>query len=420
MARIVVYSMGYRGDVFPYVPIASTLARRGHDVTFVAPREFHPLFAAEPFVSAHSGTDFGPEALDQHGDYVARWGMRLGGVLLLRLYFGTFCMPHLPELFGAIDEQVATADVVVAHPTASLISAMSCERHDVPWVVGDLFPMLNPTNEAPPAGMPNFGRRANATIWSASRSRRAERMSYGGDFRAFRTKLGLPDEHWNVIDARLSPFANAGLASKHYVERRSDWPANYELVGFTAWNGPHDGKLDDDVQRFLDAGDPPVLVTMGTSAASANPDAFCAIADALDAAKRRGLFCTSNLDISHQLLRHLGAHTAHGVWPFVPLVPVLPRTAAIVHSGSHGTNALALSAGVPSVVMPCLFDQRWHAQRQVALGTGIWARNVRDVENAIARVLHDDRYGRAAHALAAKIATEDGVARVCDTVETLV
>ena len=37
MARIVVHSMAYRGDVFPYVPIASELARRGHDVTFVVP-----------------------------------------------------------------------------------------------------------------------------------------------------------------------------------------------------------------------------------------------------------------------------------------------------------------------------------------------------------------------------------------------
>lgn len=37
MARIVFYSMAYRGDVLPYAPVAAELARRGHDVTFVAP-----------------------------------------------------------------------------------------------------------------------------------------------------------------------------------------------------------------------------------------------------------------------------------------------------------------------------------------------------------------------------------------------
>ena len=31
MARIVFHSMAHRGDVFPYVPIASELSRRGHD-----------------------------------------------------------------------------------------------------------------------------------------------------------------------------------------------------------------------------------------------------------------------------------------------------------------------------------------------------------------------------------------------------
>ncbi len=49
MAKIVVYSMAYRGDVFPFVPIASALARAGHEATYVVPREFHPLFRDEPF-----------------------------------------------------------------------------------------------------------------------------------------------------------------------------------------------------------------------------------------------------------------------------------------------------------------------------------------------------------------------------------
>ena len=63
MAKIVVYSMAHRGDVFPYVPIANELVQRGHDVTFVVPREFHPLFAAERFRCVHSGTDFGPSGM---------------------------------------------------------------------------------------------------------------------------------------------------------------------------------------------------------------------------------------------------------------------------------------------------------------------------------------------------------------------
>src|SRR5204863_719431 len=103
MARVVVYSMAYRGDVFPYVPIASELVRRGHAVTYVVPREYHPLLAGEGFRCVHSGTDFSPSALDGHGDYVARWGMRAGGAMLSRLYFGVFTVPYMDDLFEAVD-----------------------------------------------------------------------------------------------------------------------------------------------------------------------------------------------------------------------------------------------------------------------------------------------------------------------------
>ena len=123
--------------------------------------EFHEAFAAEPFRCVHSGTDFGPKALDEHADYVARWGMPLGGGLLLRLYFGVFTIPHLDEMFGAIDDEIAEADLLFSHPAASVVGAMACERRGVPWVVGDLFPMLVPTAAAPPAGVPNLGPRGS-------------------------------------------------------------------------------------------------------------------------------------------------------------------------------------------------------------------------------------------------------------------
>ena len=123
---------------FPYVPIASGLSRRGHDVTYVVPREFHGLFASEPFGCAHSGTDFSPVALDGDGAYIVRWGMALSGAGLLPLYFGRFTVPHLAAMFEAVDAELADADLLVSHPAASLIGAMSCERRGIPWIVGDL------------------------------------------------------------------------------------------------------------------------------------------------------------------------------------------------------------------------------------------------------------------------------------------
>jgi hypothetical protein len=66
--------MAHRGDVFPYVPIATELVRRGHEVRFVTPRQFHPLLTGEPFTCVHSGTDFSPIELDAHGDFYGDGG----------------------------------------------------------------------------------------------------------------------------------------------------------------------------------------------------------------------------------------------------------------------------------------------------------------------------------------------------------
>ena len=420
MSRIVLHSMAHRGDVFPYVPIASELSRRGHDVTYVVPREFHEVLAGEPFRCAHSGTDFSPIELDECGPFIARWGKRLGGAMLLRLYFGRFTVPHLPALFEAIDDELANADLLVSHPAASIVGAMSCERRGLPWIVGDLFPMLVPTSHAPPAAMPNLGRRVNKALWRLGSSRAVDPFTSRRDFVRFRTSLGLSTpREWNVIDARLSPHRNLGLASRHYVHQQPDWPANYDLVGFTSWHGPDGGRLPADVVEFLAEGPPPVIVTLGSSGASAKPELFEQVAAMLDQVGERGIFLTSNTAITDRV-RGAGVGPPHGVWPFVALAPLLPHARALVQSGAHGTNAMALEAGVPSVIVPSLFDQQWHARRQQELGSGIYARRPRDLPTALRQLLHDDSIGERARELAAQMSTEHGVTTACDEIEAFI
>jgi rhamnosyltransferase subunit B len=418
MARVVFHSMAHRGDVYPYVPIASELRRRGHEVTYVVPREFHETFRDEPFRCVHSGTDFGPAELDRHGPYLARWGMRMGGVMVLRLYFGEFTIPHLDALFEAVDAEVASADLVFPHPAASMVSAMSCERRGVPWIVGDLFPMLLRNEEEPPMpGVPNLGAATNRRLWGLSGWSGFDRITSAEGFRSFRRGLGLPvPDGWNVIDARLSPHGNLGLVPSAYVAPKVGWPEPYELVGFSNWSGPGEGRLPADVEEFLGAGDPPVIVTLGTSGASARPELFERAAEALDAAGGRGLFLVSNPE-NEARLRAAGVGSPHGIWPFVPLAPLLPRARGIVHSGAHGTNALALEAGLASVIVPCLFDQLWHARRQAELGTGLHVRRPSALGNAVQRLLDDDGLRERAEELAPAIRSQDGTTAAADRIE---
>jgi UDP:flavonoid glycosyltransferase YjiC (YdhE family) len=170
------------------------------------------------------------------------------------------------------------------------------------------------------------------------------------------------------------------------------------------------------VDAFIDAGDPPVLVSLGTSAASVARKTFETVAVRLDDMGLRGLFLVGD---ESNVPRSMEGRP--GVFPFAPLRAVLPRCRAIVQSGSHGTNAAAMHAGVPSVTIPLVFDQIWHGHRVEELGLGVLvkgrSRKAERVWDALRAVTEDPAYTSRARAFAAQLAEEDGIGAACDAIE---
>ena len=421
MAHLALYAIAYRGDVLPYAPIAAELARRGHDVTFIAPSELHPLLAAPGvrLVDADAG-EMTPAGLDAYGDYCARWGRKLSGAMLMPLYYRRLTVPRIDALLAAVDAVADDVDLFVSHPGATVIASMPFERRGTPWIVGDLFPMLTPTTDRPPEGVLPFSlgtsraaRAAHRVAWRAADSAPARWALAERDIVAARRRLGLPTDGWHVFDHRLSAHGNLALVSPAYFPPATDWdPDRYPLVGFTPWTDADD-VVPADVEAFLAAGEQPVLVCLGTSAASAAPQLFDLTARALDDLGLRGLFLTSNATIAARL------GDRPGVWPFVPVGPLLPRVRGVVHAGAHGMNSLVLEAGLPSVVVPALFDQLWHARRHETLGTGIRVRGRPTDEKlriAIGTMLREPTTS-VAKAFGARLATEHGTERACDVIE---
>lgn len=423
MANIVFYAAAYRGDVYPYVPVASELSRRGHRVTYVVPREFHPDFAAEPFDCVHTGTDFSPMTLNlpENAEFVRRWGMKLSGVVLFRLYTCKLTVPFLELSYTTLRTAAEdiNADLFVSHPGSATVARIVADAMDIPWVCGDLFPMTRPTAERPPPGIPNLGPEGNRAVWRSATGRITNPLTCHNRFIEFRRSIGLDDGPPSILGVMDSPHLNIGMASPHYVPPASDWPSTYQMAGFTHWAGPGSGQLGDDVQAFLDDGPPPVIVTLGTAAATANPEVFDAALDVLESRGERAIVLASTDALADELRRKIG-NGPHAAWPFVPLQALLPRSKAIVHSGSHGTNGLGLAAGLPAVVVPSLFDQVWHGQRQQQLGTGILAKKPKQLAPAIDRILTDSSFTRNAVAFAELLADEDGVGKTADLVESMV
>jgi len=99
---------------------------------------------------------------------------------------------------------------------------------------------------------------------------------------------------------------------------------------------------------------------------------------------------------------------------------VLPCCSAVITHGGHGTVIKALAAGVPLVIAPLGRDQPDNAARVVHAGAGLRVRknaSARTMQEAIKRILDDDRYKAAAGRMAALLAAERDDGLVIDEIE---
>ena len=177
---------GYRGDVLPFVPIARALVARGHEVRLLVPAEFHPLLAEELFeVPVAGGHVLGPVFLDQYAAFMGRWGTRLGGVRVPGFMLKVVA-DHLADVVEAMEPHAEWADVAVVHPVAALSATMPFERRGVPWLVGDLFPMLLPSAGSPAIGVRSLGPTLNRWSWQLGRLPVADLVSHARVFKQMR------------------------------------------------------------------------------------------------------------------------------------------------------------------------------------------------------------------------------------------
>ena len=413
MPRVAVCSIMYLGDVAPFFAVASTLGRRGHDVVGIFPEGFRALAEGEPFAFHPYALDASPAALHADPEHQRIVQHPFRNVFA----FGKLLMERglLDDVDGALASMkagFAGADAVVTHPIFASVAVPVARSMGIPVVCGHLFPMTIPTKAwGPPAGrrsVPVHGRLAQAA-WGAIEVG-SDRVFAGGRVNDVRRRLGSSPRRGASTSAWTEADRTVLLASQHWFgPSPPDWPT-YTWGGFTAW-APSGTGLDPEVVRYLDDGKPPVLVTLGTSAASDAADRFRRLRDDLVAIGERPLLLTGTTV-------ELGALADEpGVFPFAPIDLVAQRCSAAVISGGLGSLAATARAGLPTVVHPQLFDQVWNAGQAERLGIGRNARSTRKVAQAMRRVLDDPDVGRRARELAIAMEGEDGAEACADAVE---
>ena len=184
------------------------------------------------------------------------------------------------------------------------------------------------------------------------------------------------DRPWLAADPIVAPWPD---------------PTDSAVVQTGAWILPDDRPLGRELEAFLDAGEPPVY--FGFSSVHMAPDLGPAMVAAARTMGRRAIISRGwaglSVDDAADCLT-IGETNLRALFG---------RVATAVHHGGAGTTTLAALSGVPQVVVPQMYDQRYFARRIEELGVGVaHAAGVPTTESltgALERTLQPDVSGRA-------------------------
>jgi len=191
-------------------------------------------------------------------------------------------------------------------------------------------------------------------------------------------------------------------------------PLGVRQAGFPLFEDALVPALPLEVETFVAAGPPPVLLTPGSFMRQAR-SFFDAGLEACAALGQRAILLTPYAD----QVPALPAWARH--FPYLALQRLAPRAAVLIHHGGIGTAAQGLRGGLPQLLAPILFDQFDNAARLEALGVGHRLADSSDAAEmtaALKETLAAPVRARAA-ALRGHFGTGDPIGAICETVESL-
>ena len=409
--KILLVAAGSHGDVLPFVGLGRELQQRGHAVQLFASGAFAAMSAEAglPFTAVMSAAEYRRLLADRDAT-----DPRKGLALLARAV-----NEGQRRCLALLEQACEPGRTLVVGSLLAWATRLLGERQRVPVATVHLAPSWFRSNHrAPSIGPLGHLERAPAVvkrlIWRLMDRRFLDPL-FTAPFNAVRAEYGLPPvtrlfHRWiNAGDLTL------GLFPAWFAPPQPDWPIGVELAGFPLYDHGMDAPLPPDVQRFLDAGEPPLAFTTGT-ANTTSQAFFNASVQACQQSGRRGLLLTQD---ASQLPAALPPGVAR--FGYLPFRALLPRLSALVHHGGIGTTSQALLAGVPQLVRPMAFDQFDNARRVMTLGVArqLLPRQYRParVAQVLDQLLEDRSVRTRCAQLAATLAADrSGIAIAADAV----
>lgn len=333
-------------------------------------------------------------------------------------------MPVLRESYEDVLAAAQGADLLVSH-VLTYATRLVAEKTGIPWAGIFLQPLGFFSAYDPPVLPqvpflsklrflgPAFHR---PLFWLAKRSCR----SWAEPWHRFRAEINLPPTSENpLFEGLYSPSLVLAMFSPIFAGKQPDWPPQTLVSGFPFGDDFSQVGMSPELVRFLDAGPPPIVFTLGSSAILDAGQFFEQSVAAAQQLGRRSVLIIGRDGGNRPASLPDGVITCD----YVPFSELFPRAAAIVHPGGIGTTGLAMRSGRPMLVVPRAHDQFDNSARVTRLGIArtISRNQYRPsrVATELQHLLDNPQYSQQASDIGARVRREDGLRAACDALEEL-
>lgn len=341
--KTIIFTMGTRGDVQPYIFLAQALKEQGHKVTIGT----HPCWRA---LVQESGAAFAAVGEDVNIEYEAakiRGKAKNPAISMLKTMQFVFRM--IEESSGAILENCKGKDlVIVSH---SLMGATEAEVLGIQTVNVVLQTQMLPE--------PKKEKHVKDKIAAAVINPQMVKP-----YNKIRAKYGLPK--LKSMDQVMSGSLTLVPISKYVAEYNPYWDEKTRITGYWYKDSPN-AQLPDEVQRFLDQGEKPIVLALGAMSFESTEEQkkLTAFVQAFQKTGHRAIIQGFDKTMRGyplpDTMLHIGA---------APHSRLFPGCHAVIHHCGFGTAAAAMTYGIPSIPVPHVLDQMGFADSLYRLGAG--------------------------------------------------
>lgn len=350
--RILLSTIGSRGEVQPIVALGRELRALGHDARLCAPPNFKEWIESFGLACVPIGPDVRTFSIGGGGP-----PRKPSPEQLQALADGS-----VREQFRVLTDAARDCTLIVGAGALQIAARSIAESLGVPYVFAAYCPVVLPSPHHPPLKMGTHYSQAlpgvvNRVLWMR------DARSFNARFRATlndeRRKLGLAP----VGDARSHVFTDQPWLASDPSLSPARPTRRMHIVQTGAWLLSDPTPLPHDLEGFLADGEPPVYMGLGSTRTTGQTG--LAMIEAARAVGRRVVVSRgwANFDVP-------GGGTDCIAIGDVDHAKLFPRVAAIVHHGGAGTTTTAARAGRPQVIVPHGYDQYYWSHRIRALGVG--------------------------------------------------